>query len=219
MSALHNEIQIMNKSKIILIADETLESKLSKQLSPSFQTYCANSENEALLVLSQNTSDVVLVEHKLCSDIIRAELNAQNCKTILLSPTPSFEEGIQVLQQGFRGYGNLYSHTDRLIAAINLVKAGDVWLGASIVETLKASSTDINQDQSAATFESTQKISKLTKKERSVAELTVKGISNKDIADQLLMSERTVKAHLSSIYQKLSIKNRTELILNYKNDL
>jgi len=78
MSALHNEIQIMNKSKIILIADETLESKLSKQLSPSFQTYCANSENEALLVLSQNTSDVVLVEHKLCSDIIRDELNDQN---------------------------------------------------------------------------------------------------------------------------------------------
>ena len=219
MSALHNDIQIMNKSKIILIADETLESKLSKQLSPSFQTYCANSENEALLVLSQNTSDVVLIEHKLCSDIIRAELNAQNCKTILLSPTPSFEEGIQALQQGSRGYGNLYSHTDRLIAAINLVKAGDVWLGASIVETLKAATTDMNQTLSAERSDTHEEINRLTNKERSVAELTVKGKSNKDIADQLLMSERTVKAHLSSIYQKLSIKNRTELILNYKNDL
>lgn len=219
MSALHNEIHIMNKSKIILIADEILESKLSKQLSPSFQVHCANSENEALLVLSQNTSDVVLIEHKLCSDIIRAELNAQKSKTILLSPTPSFEEGIQALQQGFRGYGNLYSHTDRLIAAINLVKAGDVWLGASIVETLKAATTDINQTQSADRSDTHEEINSLTNRERSVAELTVKGKSNKDIADQLLMSERTVKAHLSSIYQKLSIKNRTELILNYKNDL
>lgn len=114
-----------------------------------------------------------------------------------------------MLQLGFKGYGNLYSHKERIIAAINLVKTGDVWLGASIVEGLKQRLKPTSKAE----------VELLTIKERAVAKEVLLGMSNKQIASKQNISERTVKAHLSAIYEKLSIKNRTELIINYKNDI
>lgn len=197
------------KTDVILIASSDIEDFLVDQLRSEFNLHCANTKEEALLVLSQHKTNLVLIEQKTLCDIVRAELFKEGFNVILLTPTPSFNEGIEALQHGYRGYGNLYSHRDRMIAAINLVKAGDVWLGASIVEGLKQGLASSN----------TAALNQLTPKEVSVAKEVITGISNKEIASNLNISERTVKAHLSAIYEKLSIKNRTELILNYKNSL
>lgn len=53
----------------------------------------------------------------------------------------------------------------------------------------------------------------LTQKEREVLELASKGISNKKIADKLSVKEVTIKTHLSSIYKKLKVSNRTQAVL------
>lgn len=53
----------------------------------------------------------------------------------------------------------------------------------------------------------------LSKSEVRVAELIVKGISNKDAASQLFITEKTVKFHLTNIYKKLSVKSRAQLIV------
>ncbi|MFC3150887.1 LuxR C-terminal-related transcriptional regulator [Litoribrevibacter euphylliae] len=201
------------KGSLVIIASLESEPTITQQLQAEFQIYCANSKEEALIVLSQHTTELVLIEQKIDCDIVRSELIKHQKKVILLSPTPSFEEGLIALQQGYKGYGNLFSSKERLVAAINLVLAGDVWLGASVVEGLKQtpSSNEQSTDKSA--------LERLTSKELSVAKNVVLGHSNKQIADSLHIAERTVKAHLTAVYEKLSIKNRTELILNYKNDL
>lgn len=51
---------------------------------------------------------------------------------------------------------------------------------------------------------------KLTKRERDVLALLVKGNSNKEMADSMFISEKTVKNHLTSIFRKLGVKDRTQ---------
>lgn len=52
-----------------------------------------------------------------------------------------------------------------------------------------------------------------TPSETRVAELVVKGMSNKEVADKLNVSEKTVKFHLGKIYKRLEIKSRTQLVV------
>jgi DNA-binding NarL/FixJ family response regulator len=59
----------------------------------------------------------------------------------------------------------------------------------------------------------------LTARERMVAELVGRGLSNKEVARELGCSEGTVKIHLHSIYEKLTIKNRTVLALRVRAEL
>ena len=51
---------------------------------------------------------------------------------------------------------------------------------------------------------------KLTKREMQIAELSVKGMINKEIADRLCISERTVKNHISRIFKKIEVMDRTQ---------
>lgn len=53
-------------------------------------------------------------------------------------------------------------------------------------------------------------LTKLTKREKEVLDLVSTGQKNKEIAEELHISDKTVESHLSSIYQKLGVKNRTE---------
>jgi DNA-binding NarL/FixJ family response regulator len=53
----------------------------------------------------------------------------------------------------------------------------------------------------------------LSRREREVAQLVVQALSNRDIADRLVLSERTVESHVRSILAKLGCANRTELVV------
>ena len=53
----------------------------------------------------------------------------------------------------------------------------------------------------------------LSNREVEVAELVSKGLANKEVADQLFVTEKTVKFHLTNIYKKMSIKSRSQLIV------
>ena len=53
----------------------------------------------------------------------------------------------------------------------------------------------------------------LSKRESEVAELVTKGLSNKEVADQLYVTEKTVKFHLTNIYKKMELKSRAQLIV------
>ncbi len=53
----------------------------------------------------------------------------------------------------------------------------------------------------------------LSNREAEVAELVTKGLSNKEVANQLFVTEKTVKFHLTNIYKKMSVKSRAQLIV------
>ena len=59
----------------------------------------------------------------------------------------------------------------------------------------------------------------LSSSEQRVFELVIKGLSNREIANKLFVTEKTIKYHLTNIYKELSLKSRSQLIAKHLNDV
>ena len=132
------------------------------------------------------------------------------CRIFLLSDRPDEEEGIAYLKQGIVGYANTYISPARLVEAIRVVLSGSVWVGQAIMQRLIRETVAM---ASVHTKLSPLRLEALTPREHEIAEMVSKGQSNLEIAYNLNISERTVKAHLSSIYAKTGAGNRLNLAL------
>lgn len=132
-----------------------------------------------------------------------------NFPVIVLVAVPNFPEAVSVLQLGVRGYGNRQMRPENLKQAIDNVAAGQIWLPPSIVSSLidvvdKSENTDKTKSRDKV-------LSALSKREKEVALFVAQGMSNQEVAEMMYVSLRTVKAHLSSIYEKTEVRNRLEL--------
>jgi two-component system nitrate/nitrite response regulator NarL len=95
-----------------------------------------------------------------------------------------------------------------LIKAINKVHQGEVWLDRSMMGTVLDEMTQAPEiDPEGA------RIASLSDREREVIALIAEGLKNKQIAQRLFISETTVTHHLSSIFSKLDVSDRLELII------
>lgn len=95
---------------------------------------------------------------------------------------------------------------EELLSAIRQVARGEMFLSRPIVQMLISSAATRQE-------ESTELIEPLTVREHEVLRLLVEGLNNKDIAQKLYLSVRTVEGHLANIYGKLQVKTRTEAAL------
>jgi DNA-binding NarL/FixJ family response regulator len=98
-----------------------------------------------------------------------------------------------------------------LIAAIERVNDGEAWLDPSLMAGVLSEVT--RAGKAAKTDPEAEKIASLTKREREVIVLIGEGIKNKEIAGRLFISETTVRHHLTSIYDKLEVADRVELLI------
>ncbi len=132
-------------------------------------------------------------------------------RILLLSDRPDEEEGLTFIKLGISGYGNTYISTARLTEAVNVITHGAVWLGQKVMQRLILETYARAKEKAASNSE--EKLKKLTKREREIAELVAQGQSNLEVAANLDITERTVKAHLSSVYEKTRTGNRLNLAL------
>lgn len=137
--------------------------------------------------------------------------NSPQKKVIACADIPNDEQGLELLKIGIYGYCNTWISADQLKRVIEQVKAGEVWVGRTLILKL------IN-NLSAASKAGTEPMTSdwlkgLTQREHEVAELVGQGASNKVIANQLDITERTAKAHLSAIFRKTGCKDRIQLAL------
>ena len=109
------------------------------------------------------------------------------------------------------GYGNTYISLARLVEAVRVISGGAVWLGQKVIQQLILESYSKAKEQVAPG--SGQRLAGLTPAEHKVAELVAQGQSNLEIAFNLKITERTVKAHLTSIYEKTKTGSRLSLAL------
>lgn len=105
---------------------------------------------------------------------------------------------------------------------LNVVKHGGVWLSNAgipeLVSQLQGLSKKNTPEKTSEESKPSEDLSQiLTKREMEVARLVSGGASNKDIARQLDISDRTVKAHLTAIFAKLNIQDRLQLALRVSN--
>lgn len=149
-----------------------------------------------------------LVDFDCCSAIRKMDSGS---KIFLLSDHPSPEEGLAFLKSGVVGYGNTFISPDRLSEAVKIIGAGGVWLGQQVIQQLILESSKKAGESISSDIE--QQLGVLTRMESRVAMLVAGGKTNLEIASELEIAERTVKAHLTAIYDKLHIANRLSLAL------
>ena len=132
--------------------------------------------------------------------------------SVVLERSPAIATGKILIKNGVKAYGNskmLLKHFNQLV---DTVKENKTWtypeLTAALVKSTKK--TSINSD-AAELIES-----RLTLKERDVVLLVLEGLTNDAIANELGITIRTVKAHISSIFSKLHVNDRISLVLLLK---
>jgi DNA-binding NarL/FixJ family response regulator len=107
------------------------------------------------------------------------------------------------LHAGATGYLLKDAEADEVASAIRSAYHGEVHLDAAVARRLTQSLRTPQQDTAQA----------LTEREREVLALVARGLSNKDIAGQLFVSERTARTHVSNILTKLGLASRTQAAL------
>jgi len=157
--------------------------------------------------------DLVLLHRPLVDLPSFAELRkaVPSARFFLLTDQPNEEEGLAFLKVGIAGYGNTYISPSRLAEAVRVVSGGGVWLGQEVIQRLILETAARAKEEAAPG--AVQRLAGLTKMEKKVAEMVAKGRTNLEIAADLKITERTVKAHLTSVYEKTKTGNRLALAL------
>jgi len=143
-----------------------------------------------------------------------AELGRQSVRPwmIMLSVDGDDEWAAAALEAGARGLLPKGADGDSLVKAIHVVHDGQVWVSkrvvARIVETLAARAAVSRRVDERLRL-------RLSPREHEVVRHVATGSSNGEIADRLAISESTVKAHLTSIFQKLAVRDRAQLSALY----
>jgi len=134
----------------------------------------------------------------------------EGCQVLILTALPDPELHLSAVRLGARGILLKTDTPELLLKAIQKVCAGEAWLSktmlASVVSELHRRSTNRIDPETA-------KITSLTAREKEVVTLIGEGRRNKEIGEKLFISEKTVRHYLTSIYGKLGVKDRLELII------
>lgn len=123
-------------------------------------------------------------------------------KVLILTVHNEVEYLLKAVDIGIDGYLLKDSSYDELKEAIDVVISGNTYIQPSLLPALNESMEDYALDK--------EKIECLTKRELDVLRLISEECSNKKISDELTISERTVKNHISHIFRKINVEDRTQ---------
>lgn len=129
---------------------------------------------------------------------------------VLLADEPSQDEAMAALAAGAAGYCNGHAAPEVLRQVATVVENGGIWVGRGLMQRLLTATARLapvgGVDEQAWR-------APLTPREQETAVLLAKGASNKEIARQLDITERTVKAHVGAMLEKLGARDRLQLSL------
>jgi DNA-binding NarL/FixJ family response regulator len=197
-----------------VIADDhlVLLESLSKLLEtePDFEVVGkAVNGTEALELVREKRPDILLLDlfmpesdgFEVLRTLERADLRVA---TVVLTASESQPDYVQVVKLGARGLVLKGDHPRKLFEAIRTVAAGDLAFSNEIAnQVVSAMATEPKSEPTS--------LARLSERERQIALLVARGLKNKDIANELAISENTVKRHLQSIFSKTGTRDRLEL--------
>jgi len=191
-------------------------------LAPQYkEVYQATSIAELTTLARKFRIELLLLHHDIASLETVSQLRQAlpDCKIFILSNRPDQQEGLEFLRYGVVGYANTYAAPGRLVEAVRAILTGSVWVGQDLMQLLIQKSfkpvafKQGEQTDSPGKDPSKEIFKNLSNREYEIAKLIAQGLSNSDIGERLAITERTVKAHLSSIYAKTCTKGRLGLAL------
>jgi two-component system, NarL family, response regulator DegU len=129
-------------------------------------------------------------------------------KVLILSMHNSEEYIYKSLEAGAYGYMLKDSEKEELLMAIKKIHKGEKYYGASVSQIMMDSYKRMSTKQKPEQEDGQQ----LTKREKEILKEIVEGLSNKEIATKLFISQRTVDTHRSNLMQKMKVRNTAELV-------
>jgi DNA-binding NarL/FixJ family response regulator len=168
-------------------------------------------EDQIADVLTRESPQVLLFDYEALgpnSEGIIFRLHRVAPKTrILVMATRSGDETVErVLRAGGSGLVGKELDLETLLRAIRVVAAGEIWANRRTTDNALTHLTDSPEQTQTSDR-------RLTKREQQIVDGVTRGLRNKEIAHQLGISEKTVKSHLSNIFQKLGLDGRFALAL------
>lgn len=173
----------------------------------------ATTMEQALLVVDLGAKlDLVLLDLKvpdtgLFQGLIAIKRRRPDLRVLVVSALLSRAVVVEALKHGAAGFIPKSSPAREITAAINCVLSGDIFLP----ETYRGCERSCDGDNGEATL--LKALSSLSEQQRRVLGLINKGKLNKQIAHDLGIAERTVKAHITEILRKLQVNSRTQAAL------
>lgn len=128
------------------------------------------------------------------------------CRVIVLTVVEDEDTLLEALKRGARGYVLKGISAPELNAVVAAVAAGETYVTPQMAGRLLKEMTG-HRDPDLP------RVSDLTERERSILDLVASGMTNKEIADQLFLSEKTIKHYMTNILEKLHVRNRVEAAL------
>lgn len=220
---MNNEAVSSKEVEIVLIDDHKLFREGVKRIlefEPSFKVVAEGGDgNVAGELVERYQPDVVLMDINM-PDINGVEATAElvanyDIKVIILSIHDDENYVTHALQTGAKGYLLKEMDAESLIEAIKVVSEGGSYLHPKVTHNLVQEYRRLSQEstpssQTSSEIEYRQPLHILTKRECQVLQLLAEGNSNRSISDELYISEKTVKNHVSNILQKMKVNDRTQ---------
>lgn len=132
---------------------------------------------------------------------------APQAPIVVLSNVPEDTQGLAVLAAGASGYCSALALPSVLRQVASAVEHGGLWIGPQLMRRL------VQGLAARPHTPPTSLLGQLSQREHQVALAVAQGSSNKEIARAMGITERTIKAHLSSIFGKLGVRDRMQLSL------
>ncbi|MBC9031175.1 response regulator transcription factor [Sphingomonas sp. JC676] len=170
---------------------------------------------QAIDAILEHMPDVAVLDismpHRDGIEVLRQVAREQwPVRVVFLTGCITDEQVIQAIAAGAYGIVLKESAAASLVDCLGHVAEGRKWLPSSIVQPAIS--------RASAAARRTSPFALLTRREKEVARLIADGLSNKDVAVRLALSEGTVKIHLHTIYSKLGVDNRTAVAILFTRD-
>lgn len=205
---------------LLLVDDQVLfreAMRMLLSLEPSLKVVGeASHGEEAVRMVSEHQPQVVLMDLSMPvmtgSEATRRMRIASPGSRVLVLTTFDDEEGVfEVLRSGASGYVLKNTPVAQLVAAIHTVAEGGTYLQPSVATQVVAELNRLSQRPNSEVLR--RVMSLLSTREMDILRHLTRGMSNKEIAAALNITEGTVKNHMTSIFDKLEVPDRTSAAL------
>ncbi len=208
----------MSAIRLLIAEDETVVRMALAQLLGSesdVDVVAQAADGQAAVALAgQYRPDVVLTDLSMprlngIAAIRQIKQELPDCAVVVLTIHHDDEHLFAALKAGALGYVLKDAPPEQTLEAIRAAARGEGFLGPSLVGRVLEEFARV----SLLRAEAKEVFAELTRREMEVLELLGAGLRNRDIAERLFLSEKTVKNHISSIFLKLQVNDRTEAAL------
>lgn len=205
------------KSLYLATADVEVARAITDALPGIYDVTHCGDMTQLQVALEQQTADLVLChQHLLDGDAVQQIGHIKKLcpegRILIIGPPQPIPVQIAALKQGARGYFNQNTPMSKLQDALRLIINGEVWVERHVISTLIDEIShfpEVNEQQRHA-------VATLSPKELEVARMVSHGATNKMIARNMDITERTVKAHLTTIFQKMGLPDRLSLAIVFR---